>query len=69
MFLRGSLTVEGSAVISICIIVIGICILLAFTIYHESMDYMENVNMVDIDMPETFRQIRAGKRIFEEITG
>lgn len=69
MFIKASLTVEGSAVISICIIVIGICILLAFTIYHESMDYMENVDMVDIDMPETFRQIRAGKKIFEEITG
>ncbi len=67
MYLKGSLTVEGAGVISISMIIIGMCILLAFSIYKESIDYLSAVTVRDIKVVESFRQIRAGKTIIEEL--
>lgn len=65
MFLKGSLTAEGAGVISISMIIIGMCILLAFSIYEESIDYLNSVTVRKMEVVECFRQIQAGKTIVE----
>ena len=65
--LKASYTVEGSAVISICMIIIGMCILLAFDIYRETDSYILETQIEEFDCPGTFRQIRAGKMFLEDL--
>lgn len=67
MYLKGSYTVEGSGVIAICMIVIGMCIMLAFNIYRESEDYFINHPVKEIDCVETFKKIRAGEAVIDLI--
>lgn len=67
MYLKASYTVEGSVIISLCIIVIGMCILLGFDIYKETMEYIENHPVAEFDSVTTFREIKAGQGIIEGV--
>lgn len=65
MRLKGSLTVEASAVISICMIIIGTSIIFAFNLYRDSVDYINKVNVKEIDSVELFRKIRMGEAVID----
>lgn len=67
MYHKGSLTVEGSIVISICMIVIGLCLLLAFDIYRETIEYLQAIQMPEIDAVEKFKRFQLGKEVLEEM--
>lgn len=67
MYLKASYTVEGSVIISLCIIVIGMCILLGFDIYKETIDYIETHPIESLDVVTTFREIKAGQGFFENV--
>lgn len=65
MYLRASYTVEGSVVISICMIIVGICIILGFNIYKETIGYVQNLNIAELDSVTLFNQITNGKILLE----
>lgn len=67
MYLKASYTVEGAGVISICMIIIGMCIMLAFSLYHESVDYLESVTVENLKSVDTFLNIQTGKELAEKI--
>lgn len=65
MYLKASYTVESSLVISICLIVIGMCILLGFELYKDSVSYIDTHPIKDIDAVRVFREIQAGEEIVD----
>lgn len=65
MYLKASYTVEGSVIISLCIIVIGMCILLGFDVYKETMEYIETHPITSFDAVNTFREVKAGQGVLE----
>lgn len=67
MYLKASYTVEGSVIISLCIIVIGMCILLGFDIYKESIRYIENNPVETFDVVAAFREINAGQGVLDGV--
>lgn len=65
MYLKASYTVESSLVISICLIVIGMCILLGFELYKDSVSYIDTHPIKDIDAVRVFREMQAGEEIVD----
>lgn len=65
MYLKASYTVEGAVVISVALIIITACILLSFTIYRESIEYIQLLQIKDIDSVSLFRKINVGKTVLE----
>lgn len=65
MYLKASYTVEGSIIISLCILVIGMCILLGFDVYKETIEYIESHPISSFDPVKTFREIKAGQAVLD----
>lgn len=61
MYLKASYTVEAAFIMGICLLVIMVCLILGFTIYHETIEYMDATVVEDFDIVERFRQIHMGK--------
>ncbi|MBR1572163.1 MAG: hypothetical protein IJ655_05445 [Lachnospiraceae bacterium] len=57
--MTGSVTVEGSWIMSICLLLIGMGILLGYRIYDQSVDYVLN----DIPQVEVVRNFRIATTV------
>lgn len=69
MYFKASYTVEGSVVICICLILIGISMILAFDLYKESIEYINTIAIKEIDSVEMFRQFRVVSGVIDWFTG
>lgn len=67
MYLKASYTVEGSMVISICLIIITMCILFGFDNYKESISYIESHPIKEIDAVKIFRETEVALDILNSV--
>lgn len=65
--MKGSYVVEGSFVISICLLIIMSALLLAFSIYGESLNHIVINTDKEIEAVKVFRLIQSGKNILNGI--
>lgn len=65
--LKASFTVEGSVVIGICMIIIGMCIMLGFDMYKETILYIEKTEVKDMDTVDIFKKINVVEEFTEDI--
>ena len=68
-FVKASFTVEGSFVISICLLVICSLILLGYDVFNQALGFVDTVKCKDYDGIRTFRLIAAGRNFTDALKG
>ncbi len=68
-FLKGVYTIEAAWIVSICLSIMAGGMILSVDIFNESVAYIRENRGEDMDAPKIFREIAAGKGIFEKLTG
>lgn len=66
---KAAFTVEASFVMGIGLIIILTVCLLSFNMYHESINYMEENTVSEIDVVRRFKSFQIGKEITEGLFG
>jgi hypothetical protein len=67
LYLRASYTVEGSFIISLCIIILMSLIMLSYRVFYDTEKYIKDQDILQYDAVKTFRMVDAGQNIVEKI--
>lgn len=67
MYLKAAYTVEAALVMGICLITVAMCIMLSFKMYHETVDYIGETTVSELDPVDRFRKVQTVKDIAEGI--
>ena len=67
LYLRASFTVEGSFIISFCIIILMGLMMLSFRIFYETEKYIKDRDILKYDAVKTFRIVAAGADLVENL--
>ena len=67
LYLKASFTVEGSFIISFCIIILMSLIMLSYRIFYDTEKYIKDQDILKYDAVKTFRAIAAGENIIEKL--
>lgn len=68
-YVKASLTVEGSLVISLCILVIAAVILTGYDVFSDVLSFINNVTAKDYDGIRAFRLFSAGRDFVHILKG
>lgn len=67
LYLKASFTVEGSFIISFCIIILMSLIMLSYRIFYNTEKYIKDQDILKYDAVKTFRAVAAGEIIIEKL--
>ena len=67
LYLKASFTVEGSFIISFCIIILMSLIMLSYRIFYDTEKYIKDQDILKYDAVKTFRAVAAGENIIEKL--
>lgn len=67
LYLKASFTVEGSFIISFCIIILMSLIMLSYRIFYDAEKYIKDQDILKYDAVKTFRAVAAGENIIEKL--
>ncbi|MCR5211621.1 MAG: hypothetical protein K6C41_03625 [Lachnospiraceae bacterium] len=67
LYLKASFTVEGSFIISFCIIILMSLIMLSYRIFYNTEKYIKDQGILKYDAVKTFRAVAAGENIIEKL--
>ena len=67
LYLKASFTVEGSFIISFCIIILMSLIMLSYRIFYDTEKYIKDQEILKYDAVKTFRAVAAGENIIEKL--
>lgn len=67
LYLKASFTVEGSFIISFCIIILMSLIMLSYRIFYDTEKYIKDKDILKYDAVKTFRAVAAGENIIEKL--
>lgn len=67
LYLKASYTVEGSFIISLCIIILMSLIMLSYRVFYDTEKYIKDRDILKYDAVKIFRMVDAGQNIVENI--
>lgn len=67
LYLKASFTVEGSFIISFCIIILMSLIMLSYRIFYDTEKYIKDQDILKYDAVKTFRAVAAGENIIKKL--
>ncbi|MBQ3901865.1 MAG: hypothetical protein II745_00650 [Lachnospiraceae bacterium] len=67
LYLKASFTVEGSFIISFCIIILMSLIMLSYRIFYDTEKYIKDQEILKYDAVKTFRAVAVGENIIEKL--
>lgn len=67
LYLKASFTIEGSFIISFCIIILMSLIMLSYRIFYDTEKYIKDQDILKYDAVKTFRAVAAGENIIEKL--
>ena len=67
LYLKASFTVEGSFIISFCIIILMSLIMLSYRIFYDTEKYIKDQDILKYDAVKTFRAVAVGENIIEKL--
>ncbi len=67
LYLKASFTVEGSFVISFCIIILMGLLMFSYRIFYEAEKYIKDRDILKYDAVKTFRLAAAGADLVEKL--
>ena len=67
LYLKASFTVEGSFIISFCIIILMSLIMLSYRIFYDTEIYIKDQDILKYDAVKTFRAVAVGENIIEKL--
>ena len=67
LYLKASFTVEGSFVISFCIIILMGLLMFSYKIFYDAEKYIKDRDILKYDAVKTFRLAAAGADLVEKL--
>ncbi len=67
LYLKASFTVEGSFVISFCIIILMGLLMFSYRIFYDAEKYIKDRDILKYDAVKTFRLAAAGADLVEKL--
>ncbi len=67
LYLKASYTVEGSFIISFCIIILMSLIMLSYRVFYDTEKYIRDQDILKYDAVKTFRIVAAGADMVEDL--
>lgn len=67
LYLKASFVVEGSFIISFCIIILMSLMMLSYRVFYDTEQYIKDKDILKYDAVKTFRIVSAGQDIVEKL--
>ena len=67
LYLKASFTVEGSYIISFCIIILMGLLMFSYRIFYDAEKYINDQDIMKYDAVKTFRLVTAGADMVEKL--
>jgi hypothetical protein len=67
LYLKASYTVEGSFIISFCIIILMGLMMLSYRVFYDTEKYIKDKDILKYDAVKTFRIAAGGKDMIEKL--
>ncbi|MBQ6132649.1 MAG: hypothetical protein IJI65_00690 [Lachnospiraceae bacterium] len=67
LYLKASYTVEGSFIISFCIIILMGLMMLSYRVFYDTEKYIKDKDILKYDAVKTFRIATGGKDMIEKL--